>query len=75
MAKLPVVKPKQVIKALERANFFIHRQVGSHVRLIHQTERHRRVTVPVHNIDIPKGTLKSILNQAGLSVEDLIKLL
>ncbi len=75
MAKLPVVKPKQVIKALERANFFIHRQVGSHVRLIHQTERHRRVTVPMHNIDIPKGTLKNILNQAGLSVEDLIKLL
>ncbi|NIS39046.1 addiction module toxin, HicA family, partial [Candidatus Saccharibacteria bacterium] len=44
MATLPVVKPKEVIKALQRAGFFIARQSGSHVRLIHQTESSRRVT-------------------------------
>ena len=75
MAKLPIVKPKQVIAALERADFFIDHQTGSHARLIHQTESHRRVSVPMHNKDLKKGTLKNILRQADLSVEEFIKLL
>ena len=75
MAKLPIVKPKQVIAALQRADFFIDHQTGSHARLIHQTEPQRRVSVPRHNRDLKKGTLKSILRQAELSVDDLIKLL
>ncbi len=49
MAKLPVVKPKKVLKALQRAGFYIRHQTGSHVRLVHQTEPHRRVTIPMHN--------------------------
>ena len=75
MAKLPIVKPKKVIAALQRAGFFIDHQTGSHARLIHQTEPQRRVSVPMHNKDLKRGTLKSILRQAELSVEDLIKLL
>lgn len=75
MAKLPIVKPKQVIAALERADFFIDHQTGSHARLIHQTESHRRVSVPMHNKDLKKGTLKNILRQAEVSVEEFIKLL
>ena len=75
MAKLPIVKPKQVIAALQRTDFFIDHQTGSHVRLVHQTKPHRRVSVPMHNKDIPTGTLKNILRQAELSVEDLIRLL
>ena len=75
MAKQPVVKPKQVITALKRAGFFIHHQTGSHVRLIHQTESYRRVSVPMHNKDLKKGTLKSILRQAELSIEEFIGLL
>ena len=75
MAKLPIVKPKRVIAALQRANFFIDHQTGSHARLIHQTQLHRRVTVPMHNKDLKKGTLKSILRQAELSVEEFIKFL
>ena len=75
MAKLPIVKPKQVIAALQRADFFIDHQTGSHARLIHQTESHRRVSVPMHNKDLKKGTLKNILRQAEVSVEEFIKLL
>jgi len=75
MAKLPIVKPKQVIAALKRADFFIDHQTGSHARLIHHNEPHRRVTVPIHIRDLKKGTLKSILRQAQLSVEEFIKLL
>ena len=75
MAKLPIVKPKQVIAALQRADFFIAHQTGSHARLIHQTEPQRRVSVPMHNKDLKKGTLKNLLRQAELSVEEFIKLL
>lgn len=75
MATLPVVKPKQVLKALQRAGFCTVRQTGSHIRLIHQTEAHRRVSVPLHNKDLKKGTLRSILRQAELSVEEFVKLL
>jgi len=74
MAQLPVVKPNQVIKALQRAGFIIVRQTGSHIRLIHQTESHRRVSIPFHNKDLKRGTLKSILRQANLSIEEFIKL-
>ncbi|MFQ5822828.1 MAG: type II toxin-antitoxin system HicA family toxin [bacterium] len=75
MGKLPAVKPREVIKALQRAGFYLHHQTGSHVRLIHQTKPHRRVSIPLHNKDLKKGTFKSILRHPELSVEEFIKLL
>lgn len=76
MAKLPVLKPKQVIAALERAGFYIHHQRGSHARLLHKTRGDLHVTVPVHNKDIPPSLLKHrILKQAGLTGEEFLKLL
>lgn len=61
MAKLPVVKPKDVVRALQKAGFYIHHQTGSHARFLHSTDPERRVTLPIHNKDLPKGTLASIL--------------
>ncbi len=63
MAKLPIVKPKKVIAALQRAGFFIDHQTGSHARLIHQTEPQRRVSVPVgvKNSIQDENSLKSCL--------------
>lgn len=76
MAKLPVLKPKQVIAALERGGFYIHHQRGSHVRLLHKTRADLHVTVPVHNKDIPPSLLKHrILKQAALTEEEFLKLL
>lgn len=40
-------------------------QHGSHLQLVHPTKK-GKVTLPIHNGDIPKGTLHSILKQAGL---------
>jgi predicted RNA binding protein YcfA (HicA-like mRNA interferase family) len=73
MGELPIVKPRQVIRALQRAGFYVHHQIGSHARLIQSTDPTRRVTVPIHNKDIPKGTLAKIIRQAGLSVEEFLK--
>ena len=70
--KLPTLKPKQVLKALERHGFSIRRVSGSYYIL--KKER-LRVTVPYHSKDLKPGTLKSIIEQAGLTVEEFLHLL
>ena len=72
---LPTVKAKECLRALERHGFYIDHQTGSHARLFHRTDPARKVTIPIHNKDLPAGTLKSILRQAGISVAELIDLL
>jgi predicted RNA binding protein YcfA (HicA-like mRNA interferase family) len=62
------------VKALERAGFVVTRVKGSHHRLRHPDGR--STTVPVHaGQDVFKGTLRSVLQDAGLTVEDLLKYL
>jgi len=75
MALLPVLKPKEVVHALERAGFYIHHQTGSHARLFHQTKSNLRVTIPIHSRDIPRATLYRILKQSGLSPKQFLRYL
>jgi predicted RNA binding protein YcfA (HicA-like mRNA interferase family) len=70
--KLPALKPKRVIKALERGGFHVHHTSGSHYIL---KKENLRVTVPYHNKDLKPGTLRSIIEQAGLTVEEFWDLL
>ncbi len=72
---LPVVKARACLHALERAGFYIHHSTGSHARLFHRVKRDLRVTIPLHNKDLPQPLLKSILRQADLTVEEFIALL
>ncbi len=73
--KLPRITGREVVRALERAGFVFDRQHGSHVILVHPQNR-KRVSVPVHAGKIIKpGTLKGILDDAGLSVEEFTPLL
>jgi predicted RNA binding protein YcfA (HicA-like mRNA interferase family) len=53
----------------------VARTSGSHCRLIHQTDPARKVTVPFHNNDLKRGTLRAIIAQAGLTVPEFIALL
>ena len=50
-------------------------QTGSHLSMSHPQEPHRFAVIPIHAKDITRGTLMSILRQAGISKEELIKLL
>jgi len=69
--KLPVVTGRQVVRALERAGFVTDRVVGSHHVMAHPGEPKRTVSVPVHgNRDLKRGTLRSIIRQAGFDVEE-----
>ncbi|PJC69052.1 hypothetical protein CO015_01785 [candidate division WWE3 bacterium CG_4_8_14_3_um_filter_42_11] len=71
--KLPVVKSKQVLKALLKANFKLVRQKGSHADLHHPDCR--RTIVPIHTVDISKGTLRVILRQTEISIQEFTDLL
>ncbi len=73
MSKLPVVSGAQCVKALERAGFIIYRQRGSHLTLV-RTDPQAQTTVPNHK-ELDRGTLRAIIRQAGLSVEEFIALL
>ncbi|HEV8715632.1 MAG TPA: type II toxin-antitoxin system HicA family toxin [Candidatus Binatia bacterium] len=73
--KLPRVTGREVVRALERAGFVSDRQRGSPVILVHPQSR-KRVSVPVHAGQTVKlGTLKGILDDAGLSAEEFAKFL
>jgi predicted RNA binding protein YcfA (HicA-like mRNA interferase family) len=73
---LPVVNGRQVIRALMRAGFVVDRIAGSHHVLAYPQDPRRNVTVPVHaGRDLKRGTLRSILRQAGFTVEEFVDLL
>ena len=67
MSKLPVLKSRDIIIALQRAGFAEHRQKGGHKIF---KKGNLRVTVPVHTRDFKKGTIHSIIEQAGLTIEE-----
>lgn len=58
------MKAKELIKLLEKNGFILQRIKGSHHLYKHPNGK--RTVVPLHNKDIPKGTLNAILKQAGL---------
>lgn len=70
--KLPVVSGLEVIKALTKAGFRQTSQRGSHVKMRHPSGR--TAIVPLHD-ELAPGTLRSVLKQAGLTVEEFIALL
>jgi predicted RNA binding protein YcfA (HicA-like mRNA interferase family) len=72
MPKLPVLTSESVVKLLKKKGFVLDRSKGSHRIYYHQLTG-KRVVVPFHKKDLPKGTLLEILRQAGISKEDLKK--
>ena len=74
--RLPGVSARQLLRALERAGFSVVRSSGSHHYLIHRTDSSRRTVVPYHAArDLPRGLVRAILRQAGLSVDEFRKFL
>lgn len=67
--RLVPLPAREVMQRLKRAGFVEDGQRGSHLRLWRAADR-RLVIVPMHKGDLPKGTLRGIIRDAGLSVED-----
>ncbi|MDV3294030.1 MAG: type II toxin-antitoxin system HicA family toxin [Nitrososphaerales archaeon] len=57
-----------------KVGYVVDHQTGSHVVLRHVEAPHRRVTVPYHQ-ELAKGTLRAILNEVGLTVDEFLGLL
>lgn len=68
MPKLPVLSGREVVRGLNRLGFKQVSQSGSHIKLRRRTAT---VIVPNHR-EVRKGTLGSILQQAGITIDDLV---
>jgi predicted RNA binding protein YcfA (HicA-like mRNA interferase family) len=73
VSKLPVVSGAECVKALEKVGFIVYRQRGSHIVLVRQTPP-AQTTVPNHK-EIDRGTLRAIIRQSGLTVDEFVALL
>ncbi|HEX7076047.1 MAG TPA: type II toxin-antitoxin system HicA family toxin [Hyphomicrobiaceae bacterium] len=75
-SRLPALKARDILKALEKAGFVVVRSKGSHRICEHVQDPSRRTVIPDHGPrDLPRGTVRSIIEQAGLSVEEFLDLL
>ncbi|MEH2291836.1 type II toxin-antitoxin system HicA family toxin [Nostoc sp.] len=72
MSKIPILKPKEVIRILENLGFVEVRQKGSHKQFRH--EDGRGTTVPFHKgRDISPRLLRQIASDIGLTVEEMLQ--
>ncbi|HBI81451.1 MAG TPA: hypothetical protein DDY04_05820 [Bacteroidales bacterium] len=70
MSNTPSLTPKDVVRILKQNGFVLDRSRGSHQIWLHPVSR-KRAVIPMHNKDIPTGTLYSILKQAGIEKDEL----
>lgn len=70
MSGLPVVSGKECVKILGRAGFHFKRREGSHITL-RRKDPFAQVVVPDHK-ELDRGTLRAIIRQAGLSVDEFV---
>ena len=73
-SKLPAVRAKEVVRALEKAGFTQWRQKGSHLTMYRAADQ-RVLTVPMHFSKTVPRTLRTIIRSAGLGVEEFVRLL
>ncbi len=70
MAKLPKISGRECVNALQKEGFYIRRQRGSHI-IMRCDDLFSQVVVPDHK-QLDRGTLRAIIRQAGLSVEEFV---
>jgi predicted RNA binding protein YcfA (HicA-like mRNA interferase family) len=73
MSKLPIISGRECVSALEKAGFSFKRQEGSHI-IMRRDLPFAQVVVPDHK-QLDRGTLRAILRQAGIGVEEFCLLL
>ncbi len=73
MSKLPVVSGAECVKALGKIGFLVYRQRGSHITVVRESPP-SQTTIPNHK-ELDRGTLRAIIRQTGLTVEEFITLL
>lgn len=74
MSVLPRISGREGVAAFRRLGYDVDRQKGSHIILRGVAQPHRRLTVPDHR-EIAKGTLRALIREAGITVEEFVQLL
>jgi len=72
--KLPILSAKEIIKALKKDGFRVLRQKGSHVSLYKKSDDKIYLVIVPDKKEVKRGTLLSILKQAGMSREKFFAL-
>jgi predicted RNA binding protein YcfA (HicA-like mRNA interferase family) len=73
VSKLPVISGADCVRALRKIGFEVYRQRGSHIVLVRKSPP-SQTTIPNHK-ELDRGTLRAIIRQTGLTVEEFIALL
>lgn len=73
MSGLPRISGRECVKVLSKAGFYLKRQEGSHM-VLRRDNPFGQLVVPDHK-ELDRGTLRAIIRQSGLSVDEFIKLL
>lgn len=74
MSELPRISGREMARALKKIGYEQDRQRGSHIILRQTDSPHRRVTIPGHK-EVAKGTLRAIIHEVGLRVDEFKDLL
>jgi len=72
VSRLPVCSGRDAVKAFGKVGYVVDHQTGSHIILRHPNRR--RLTVPDHR-ELAKGTLRALIREAGLTVDQFTALL
>ncbi len=72
MSGLPRISGRECLKALQKVGFYLKRQEGSHM-ILRRDNPFGQVVVPDHK-ELDRGTLRAIIRQSGLSVDEFVKL-
>lgn len=73
MPKLPVVSGEDVVKVLSKHGFTVRKGKGDHV-VLQRNDNYRNVIVPLHK-ELKAGTIRTIIRQSGLTVDEFVSLL
>lgn len=73
MGRLPVISGRECVQALTKIGFHLKRQSGSHI-VLRRDYPFTQVIVPDHKV-LDRGTLRAIIRQSGISVNEFSALL
>jgi len=74
MGKLPVVSGQDIVRVFQRIGYEVNHQTGSHIIVRRIVAPHRHASIPNHR-EVAKGTLRGLIRDAGLTVDEFTRLL
>jgi len=73
MSALPILSGRKAVRAFEKLGWQIARQRGSHIIMVREGEN-VTLSIPDHK-EVAKGTLRSLIRAAGITVDEFVRLL